>query len=92
MGDLALKAGMDGLVCSGEELNLLRHEFGEQPLLVVPGIRMDGDVSEDQKRIMTPQRAVEEGADILVIGRPITKAADPAHAARTILKSLESLA
>lgn len=80
---LAAEAGMDGLVCSAHEAKLLKAEFGHL-LRIVPGIRpATGDI-HDQKRVMTPAEALTEGADILVIGRPITQAADPKDAARRI--------
>lgn len=87
---LALAAGADGLVCSPQEVALLRREFGAEPLLVVPGIRPQGSDAGDQARTLTPQAAVAAGADWLVVGRPITGAADPASAAAAIAASLAS--
>ena len=84
---LAIEAGADGLVCSPLEVALLRRELGPDPVLVVPGIRMQS-VGDDQKRTLTPKEAVEAGASWLVVGRPITKTADPAAAANTIVASL----
>ncbi len=81
---LALAAGADGLVCSAQELPLLRAELGAGPLLVVPGIRPAGSAAGDQARVTTPRQAIEDGADWLVVGRPITAAPDPAAAARAI--------
>lgn len=86
---LAAGAGADGIVCSPRELPLLRKELGPDILLVVPGIRPAGSAALDQKRTMTPVEAVNSGANYLVIGRPVTGAADPAGAAGNILKSLE---
>ncbi len=86
---LAVKAGMNGLVSSPQELSLLRGEFGRDVTLVVPGIRPKGTSAGDQQRIMTPEDAVAAGADWLVIGRPVTEAADPAEVLRTIKKSIE---
>jgi orotidine-5'-phosphate decarboxylase len=81
---LALSAGVDGLVCSAHEISALRDAFGEAPVLVVPGIRPAGAASDDQARTMTPRAAAAAGADWLVVGRPITRAADPAAAAAAI--------
>ena len=76
--------GVDGLVCSPEEVAALRAIVGDQMRLVTPGIRPAGSSSGDQKRIMTPARAIKSGADYLVIGRPIMEAADPKAAADAI--------
>src|SRR6202051_3649893 len=76
--------GVDGLVCSPEEAASLRKIVGHQMVLVTPGIRPAGSASGDQKRIMTPSRAISAGADYLVVGRPITSAADPKAAADAI--------
>ncbi len=84
LGRLALAAGADGLVCSPLEVSFLRDELGDAPLLVVPGIRPAGSVGDDQARTMTPREAAAAGADWLVIGRPITRAADPGAAAAAI--------
>ncbi|WP_284944357.1 orotidine-5'-phosphate decarboxylase [Acidisoma cladoniae] len=84
LAKLALDAGADGLVCSPQEVAMLRRHIGPNPLLVVPGIRPEGAPAGDQARTMTPREAVSAGADWLVIGRPITAAADPALAAAAI--------
>ena len=76
--------GVDGLVSSPEEAASLRKIVGHQMQLVTPGIRPAGSASGDQKRIMTPSRAIAAGADYLVVGRPITEAADPLRAAEAI--------
>src|SRR3954467_5536608 len=76
--------GVDGLVCSAEEAASLHKIIGHQMNLVTPGIRPAGSSSGDQKRIMTPGRAISAGADSLVVGRPITEAADPKSAADAI--------
>lgn len=86
---LAKQAGIGGLVCSAEEISALRAELGrEEALLVVPGIRPSGSEVGDQKRVATPRAAIERGASMLVVGRPITRAANPAQAARTILEEI----
>lgn len=84
---LAREAGLDGVVCSSHEVATLKAEWDEG-LFVVPGIRPAGADLGDQKRVMTPKAALEAGAGILVIGRPITAAADPAEAAAAIAASL----
>ena len=76
--------GVDGLVCSPEEAAALRQIVGRSMSLVTPGIRPAGTASGDQKRIMTPQRAIAAGADYLVVGRPVVEAADPKAAAEAI--------
>jgi orotidine-5'-phosphate decarboxylase len=76
--------GVDGIVCSPEEVAALRAIVGDQMCLVTPGIRPAGSASGDQKRIMTPARAIAAGADYLVVGRPVTEAADPKAAAESI--------
>lgn len=86
--DLALSAGLDGVVCSAVEVELLRHRFGDAPVLVVPGIRPAGSAAGDQKRTMGPREAVDAGASVLVIGRPITGHAEPGSAARAIAAGL----
>ncbi|MBI05306.1 MAG: orotidine-5'-phosphate decarboxylase [Pelagibacteraceae bacterium] len=81
---LAKVSGIDGVVCSPKEAAMLRVEIGDEFSLVVPGVRPAWVSSDDQKRVMTPAEAVAAGADHLVIGRPITRAEDPAGAARRI--------
>ena len=85
---LAKHAGLDGIVCSPQELGPVRNEFGDDFLTVVPGIRPEVAAPGDQKRVMTPREAMSAGADVLVIGRPITDANDPKSAARGIVDSL----
>jgi orotidine-5'-phosphate decarboxylase len=89
LAKLAQRSGIDGMVCSPEEVAILRRETGPNTLLVIPGIRPAGSAIEDQKRIATPARAIRDGASLLVVGRPITRAADPAAAAQAILKEIE---
>ena len=76
--------GVDGIVCSPEEAGVLRKLAGPQMILVTPGIRPAGAAVGDQKRIMTPARAIASGADYLVVGRPVLEAADPAAMAKAI--------
>ncbi|MEJ1995439.1 MAG: orotidine-5'-phosphate decarboxylase [Limibacillus sp.] len=87
---LAQDCGLDGVVCSAREIKALRAACGETFTLVVPGIRPAWAASGDQKRVMTPAQAVAEGADYLVIGRPITGADNPAAAAKRIIEELDS--
>ena len=89
LAQLALHAGLDGVVCSPLDLGLIRASLPRSFLTVVPGIRPADASAHDQKRIATPKAAVEAGADILVIGRAITGAADPAAAAVAIFESLK---
>lgn len=77
-------AGIDGIVCAAPEVAALRAGLGSRTVLVVPGIRPAGSAANDQKRVMSPAEAIREGADYLVVGRPITGAADPRAAARAI--------
>ncbi len=84
---LSREAGLDGVVCSSHEVAALKAEWDEG-LFVVPGIRPDGAATGDQKRVMTPRAALAAGAGILVIGRPITSADDPAAAAAAIAATL----
>ncbi|GAN86498.1 orotidine-5'-phosphate decarboxylase [Komagataeibacter intermedius] len=90
LGRLAMESGADGLVCSSHEITPLRAALGEAPVLVVPGIRPAGSAVGDQKRIMTPAQARAAGADWIVVGRPITRAADPAAAAAAIAAELSA--
>lgn len=85
---LTADCGLDGVVCSAREIDLLRNNLPREFLLVTPGIRPLGDSAGDQKRIETPAAALAKGSDYLVIGRPITQAADPAQKLRAILSSL----
>ncbi len=80
--------GLDGLVCSAEEVTKLRDIAGHVMALVTPGIRPAGSAAGDQKRIMTPTRAIEAGADYLVVGRPVVAAADPKAAAEAIVNEI----
>jgi orotidine-5'-phosphate decarboxylase len=85
---LAKDSGLDGVVCSPHEIAAVRAACGPKFLIVTPGVRPAGGDLGDQKRVMTPKQAVDAGADILVIGRPITAAPDPVQAARQIAADL----
>jgi orotidine-5'-phosphate decarboxylase len=85
---LSHDCGLDGVVCSAHEIAALRAKLGSDFLLVVPGIRPKGADLGDQQRVMGPKEALDAGANILVIGRPITAAPDPVEAARAIAESL----
>jgi len=80
LAKLAKKAGMDGVVCSAQEIELVRKDVGPEFLIVTPGIRPAWAAAQDQKRVMTPAEAVAKGSDYLVIGRPITQAPSPREA------------
>jgi len=80
--------GLDGVVCSGHETASLRRTFGQDFLLVTPGIRPSGTAVNDQQRAMTPADAIAAGADYLVLGRPITRAQDPANALEDISRQI----
>lgn len=90
LAKLAVQSGMDGLVCSAHELDVLRDDLGSDPVIVTPGIRPAGAAKGDQKRVMTPAQARDAGADWIVVGRPITQAANPAAAAAAIMAELDS--
>jgi len=90
LAGLAKKAGLDGIVCSPEETPLVRKKFKEDFLIVTPGIRPLGADVGDQKRILTPEKALKAGSDYIVVGRPITQAPDPKEAALKILKSMDA--
>lgn len=90
LAKLAQKSGVHGLVSSAEEVSTLRAELGDNALLVIPGIRPAGSDIGDQKRIATPRTAIEHGASMLVVGRPITQAADPAGVTEAILQEIDA--
>ena len=89
LAKLAQESGLDGIVCSAKEISIIRENIGSDFMLVVPGIRTKEDNVDDQKRIMTPKEAILLGADLLVIGRPITKAKDEILASKEILDQLK---
>ncbi|MEE4155369.1 MAG: orotidine-5'-phosphate decarboxylase [Erythrobacter sp.] len=83
LAELAHKAGLDGIVCSGREVGAVRKQWRDG-FFVVPGLRLAGSGTGDQKRVVTPRSARDNGASVLVVGRPITRAEDPVAAARAI--------
>ena len=87
---LAASSGLDGVVCSAEEAAMLRGALGAGFVTVTPGIRLAGGAKGDQSRVVTPEDAVRLGAHYLVIGRPVTQAADPAATLQSIVRSLGS--
>ena len=91
LAQLAKSSGINGMVCSAEEVAALRSELGPKVLLVVPGIRPAGSATDDQRRVATAAEAIARGASMLVVGRPITRAANPADATRAILREIESV-
>ncbi|MDG3087651.1 orotidine-5'-phosphate decarboxylase [Vibrio hannami] len=88
LATLTRNSGLDGVVCSAQESSMLKTSLGQDFKLITPGIRPAGSAAGDQKRIMTPVEAVNAGSDYLVIGRPITQAADPAAVLAEINKTL----
>ncbi len=88
LAGLALENGCDGLVCSGNDLDMLRREYGSDFIAVTPGIRRDIDSVNDQKRVMTPSMAIGSGATHIVVGRPIYKSDNPTLEASAILKEI----
>jgi orotidine-5'-phosphate decarboxylase len=88
LASLTKQAGLDGVVCSAQEAAMLKETLGKEFMLVTPGIRPQGSDVGDQKRIMSPQEAMQVGVDYLVIGRPITQAADPVAALEAINASI----
>jgi orotidine-5'-phosphate decarboxylase len=89
LGQLAKFSGLDGIVSSAMEAKLLREELGDKFLYVTPGIRLPDDTSDDQKRIMTPSKAMTAGSSYLVIGRAITQASEPVHALQQIWNDIK---
>jgi orotidine-5'-phosphate decarboxylase len=88
LASLAVEAGVPGLVCAPRDLAAVRAAVGEETLLVTPGVRPAGSGADDHARAATPREALDAGADLLVIGRPITRAEDPVAAARQIVSEL----
>ena len=88
LAKLTQESGLDGVVCSAQEAKILRDMLGQDFALVTPGIRPKGANADDQKRIVTPKQAMQDGASHLVIGRPITQAAHPTDMLKSILASI----
>ena len=88
LAGLAKESGLDGVVCSPQEIDLVKGECGQEFLVVAPGIRPAWAAAQDQKRILTPAKAIRKGADYIVIGRPIIKDPDPRNAFQKILEEL----
>ncbi|MGR5152301.1 orotidine-5'-phosphate decarboxylase [Photobacterium swingsii] len=88
LANLTKNSGLDGVVCSAQEASMLKANLGQEFKLITPGIRPVGSAAGDQRRVMTPVEAVQAGSDYLVIGRPITKAVDPAAVLAEINASL----
>ena len=91
LAGLAQQCGLDGVVCSSQEVASMRDRFGQDFCLVTPGIRPSGYQADDQRRIMTPGQAIQAGSDYLVIGRPVTAAADPLAALNNIQMELQEV-
>jgi orotidine-5'-phosphate decarboxylase len=89
LAQLAQRSGADGVICSGQEVSVIKQATSSEFLAVTPGIRPKEAGVDDQKRVVTPAEAISRGADYLVIGRPITKASDPVQAYENILQSIE---
>jgi len=87
LADLAHTAGLDGIVCSGKEVGQVRKQW-KDGFFIVPGLRLNGGGHGDQKRVVTPRQARDDGASVLVVGRPISRAEDPLAAARAIEATL----
>ncbi|QKI82477.1 orotidine-5'-phosphate decarboxylase [Kroppenstedtia eburnea] len=89
LAHLARRSGIDGVVCSGEEAAWIKAQVSGELLTVTPGIRLEGQERGDQKRVMTPEAAVRGGADLLVVGRPIIRSADPVATYEAIVEQIQ---
>lgn len=89
LAKLAKEAGADGIVCSPQEIEMIKREIGADFITLTPGVRPVWAAAGDQKRVMTPKEAVDKGTDYIVVGRPITGAADRIDAARKIVMEME---
>ena len=90
MSKLTKESGLHGVVCSAQEAKNVKEKLGVNFITVCPGVRPEWAAANDQKRVMTPSEAIKNGADYLVIGRPITKAKDPKKAAKMIIEEIEN--
>ena len=88
LAKLTKDSGLDGIVCSAKEISLIKNNIGKDFTLVVPGIRLNNENLNDQKRVMSPGKAIKEGADLLVIGRPITDSNNPINTINEILSQI----
>ena len=84
----AISAGASSIVCSPHEASLMRRSLGSSAIIITPGVRLENSTKDDQQRVMTPRAALDEGADYVVVGRPITQAVDPGAMATSIAQSL----
>ena len=91
MAEMSYKSNLNGIVCSAQEAKLVKSKFSDNFLCVCPGIRSAGDNKNDQKRIMTPKMAFENGADYIVVGRPITESDNPLATLKSIKKEFNNL-
>ena len=91
LAQLAQETGLDGVIASPWEIELLRNNLKRPMLIVTPGIRLTKDKTDDQQRIMTPREALERGSDYLVIGRPITQSSDPYEVIQNIRSQIEDI-
>ncbi len=91
LAKLTKESGLSGVVCSSEEITMVRESCGKNFKIIVPGIRPEGSSKDDQKRVMTPKEAITLGADHLVIGRPITESKDPKNTVIEIVNSIKWL-
>ena len=89
LAKLAKESALDGVVASAVEIRPIRKALGRDFIIVTPGVRPQWAAINDQKRVATPKKAIDSGADFIVVGRPIIEAADPAEAARKVLKEIE---
>ena len=90
LAGMEVREGIGGIVCSAREVAAVRELAGKSAVLVTPGVRLPEDEVLDQKRVVTPYDAIRNGADYLVVGRPITKAADPVAAARRFAAEMKN--
>ena len=91
LAELAKSSGLDGVVCSAKEVSIIKQAFGDLLKIIVPGIRPNLSGQNDQKRFVTPGQAIKNGADLLVIGRPITETLDPVEATMEIVNEINSV-
>ncbi len=91
LATLCKECGLNGIVCSGEEISLIREKFREKFLIVTPGVRLEALPSDDQRRIITVEDAIRNGADYLVMGRSITESKEPKKKMELILEKLSKI-